>query len=82
MTKDEIIRMAREAKFNDFGVAWQMDAMTRFAALVAEAEREVCAKVCDSEMFRETSNPDNKEVAGIRLGARFCAAAIRARSNT
>ena len=41
MTKDEIIRMAREADL------WgEIYAMQRFANLVAAVEREACAAVC------------------------------------
>ena len=52
-----------------------------FAKLVAAAEREACVKVCEEVMFRPSKNPDEAELAGIRLGSRFCAAAIRAREN-
>ena len=51
MTRDEIIRMAREAECEE---TWGMDAfrfsveeLERFAALVAAHEREACAIVCD-----------------------------------
>jgi len=47
VTKEDIIRMAREA---DVWVAGQEPYQTqleRFAALVAAAEREACARVCD-----------------------------------
>jgi len=60
MTKDDIIRMAREAGFPvskwDDGVDEVMDGdnyhiqtdlIERFAELVAAAERSACAKVCD-----------------------------------
>jgi hypothetical protein len=50
-------------------------------AKVRADEREACAKVCDAEMWRETQNQNTAEVDGVRLGARFCAAAIRARGN-
>ena len=67
MTREEIIRMAREA-----GLAYGSDekplgSVTRFAALVAAAEREACADVC----------------VKLAIGGGFaadCAAAIRARS--
>ncbi len=67
MTREEIIRMAREA-----GLAYGSDekplgSVTRFAALVAAAEREACAKVCDE---RERAN---------LYGVKECAAAIKAR---
>lgn len=50
MTRDDIIRMAREAGFHQRHVEpnewWAYsDAFERFAALVAAAEREECAKV-------------------------------------
>ena len=54
MTKDDIIRMAREAGIyetkDDAGEKlWVPDQqeLERFAALVAAAEREACAKVAD-----------------------------------
>ena len=42
MTRDEIIKLAREAGLKDLGGA-NMEALVRFAALVAAAEREQCA---------------------------------------
>jgi hypothetical protein len=51
MTKDEIIRMAREAgaeRNSDFpDWSFEDDTLERFVALVAAAEREACANVCD-----------------------------------
>jgi hypothetical protein len=49
VTKDEIIRMAREADL------WgEIYAMQRFAELVAEVERKACAKLFESyETFGE-----------------------------
>lgn len=44
MTRDDIIRMARELRL--YGVP--VDALERFAVLVAAAEREACAKVCEA----------------------------------
>jgi hypothetical protein len=59
MTRDDIIRMAREAgmaepqevMYNNFWTADQKE-LERFAALVAAAEREACAKVCQEEIDR------------------------------
>jgi hypothetical protein len=68
MTQDDIICMAREAGIDEPESDWMYwAAMERFAALVAAAEREACAKVCESE--------------GARVDASWasCAAAIRAR---
>ena len=51
MTRDEVIRMAREA---GIPVAWVSERgvltwgeLERFAALVAAAEREACAQILD-----------------------------------
>jgi hypothetical protein len=59
MTREDITRMAREAGFlvdeADFitapkngRIGFQIE-LERFAALVAEAEREACAKVCEPQ---------------------------------
>ena len=77
MTRDDIIRMAREA---GLPVHWvtatgviKWTNLERFAALVAEAEREACARVCDL-VAREIDDTN-----GI---ATYIAAAIRARGTT
>jgi hypothetical protein len=75
MTRDDIIRMAEAAsilgKYDDLaGAEWRQDTiqeLERFAALVAAAEREACADICDQ----------HASVEGI---AQRCADAIRARS--
>jgi hypothetical protein len=46
MNREDIIRMAREAGLTEFGGYTEQN-IERFAALVAAAEREACAKVCD-----------------------------------
>ena len=49
MTRDDIIKMAREAKLPheyDTGRVVHLKELERFAALVAAAEREACARVC------------------------------------
>lgn len=82
MTIDDIIRMAKEAGGDDWGIFRDfMPEIERFAELVAAAEREACAALCfqmwnewlDSSVgddFLDTSNcPDAED----------CAAAIRAR---
>jgi hypothetical protein len=71
MTQDEIVKMAREAGINVeqgflLRFAGVEDDLERFAALVAAAEREACAKVCDDLVLHQYS-------------ASGCAAAIRAR---
>ena len=53
MTRDDIIRLVRAAgvpmeySFNNGATVWDLHpSLERFAALVAAAEREACAKVC------------------------------------
>jgi hypothetical protein len=75
MTRDEIIRMAREAGWPSMALdnlpgTGDMHRLERFAALVAAAEREACAKVCDDI---------DVEYEGEDVLATWCAAAIRAR---
>jgi hypothetical protein len=55
MTQDEIIEMAKQAgieeayslKHNQYLVRFKDGSLEVFAKLVAEKEREACAKVCD-----------------------------------
>ena len=53
MDRDDIIRMAREAGFEVYGTdvwitdGWWLEELERFAALVAAAEREACAKAVE-----------------------------------
>ena len=73
MTRDEIINLAREVGFDDYE---QDEMFLRFAALVAAAEREACAEVCDaaSEPRRGYGQTDEQWAASI------LAERIRARS--
>jgi phosphoserine phosphatase len=64
MTQDEIICMAREADLDVYDPP--IDLLQRFAKLVAQHEREQCAKVCEA---MNKYMDDGEE----------CAAAIRAR---
>jgi hypothetical protein len=83
MTREDIIRMAREA-----GLAVNFDIravivegvhinkeLERFAALVAAQEREACAGVCDERAAKASMGSDEQ------CEAEDCAAAIRARGN-
>jgi hypothetical protein len=73
MNRDDIIRMAREAGFSEWAVQTPKD-LERFAALVAAAEREACAEVC--EEIPLDANP----IALTHLPTiERCSAAIRAR---
>jgi hypothetical protein len=81
MTRDDIIRMAREAGLLDNGVLRGATddsvRVERFAALVAAAEREACAKVCDQKVDAEyaTGKVDHNEMGWTQA----CAIDIRAR---
>jgi len=93
MNKDDIIRMAQEAGFAFDGVNTRIplwisrpEELERFAALVAAAEREACAKVCDEQekRSRESSEKARRErdqfmYHHCAVTAKWNAAAIRAR---
>lgn len=52
MTRDDIIRMAREAGGDDWRIFRDfMPELERFANLVAAAEREECAKLADDKLM-------------------------------
>ena len=87
MNYDNIIRMAREAGFYSNPDVAKFE---RFAALVAAAEREACAKVCkakDDEWYDAWNNwhmhddTGREKILGMSCGAMECAEAIRARGD-
>ena len=72
MTREDIIRMYEKANgWSPEGWDKTVDELERFAALVAAAEREACAKVCEEYQDAVDRHrwPNGYE----------CAAAIRAR---
>ena len=87
MTHDEIIDMAEKAGLasgsDEYPDIWQTymyvgkKEIEAFAKLIAEAEREACAKVCDEliapDIYRDT------DVSMWDVTCMDCAAAIRAR---
>lgn len=78
MNRDDIIRMAREALLPACHLT-HPKALVRFAALVAAAERESCAQVCEAQENRVVrQHPARIEFDPNSLMARKCAAAIRA----
>jgi hypothetical protein len=83
MTKEKIMALAAQAGFREWhphvvDLIALPSAVERFAALVAERERELCAKVCESLPLEW---PDQPNVAQAeRATLMDCAAAIRARS--
>ena len=77
MTRDDIIRMARETGFesNSLGMTYTsgslLDLLERFAELVAAAEREACAKVCDEyDVAEDVNSSDTAEGIAIAIRAR------------
>ena len=75
MNSEDIIRMAQEAGIGwGLGIGGMEDFLERFAALVASAEREACAKVC--EEMRTYVGRNN---AVTQSSAQDCATAIRER---
>jgi hypothetical protein len=92
MTRDNIIRMAREAGIDEFGSLDER--LIFFAALVAAQEREACKQwfIDDSERFAAQVALAEREACAKVCDARYmgdnnredmearrCAAAIRAR---
>ena len=56
MNREDIIRMARDAGIDDHESDWIFwNAIERFAALVAAAERESCAVICESKKVKADS---------------------------
>ena len=82
MNRDDIIRMAREAGLvsNQFAYGgysaahtdWVAAKLERFAALVAAAEREACAQVCEAQIEEWVDDRP-------RYAVSECVVAIRAR---
>jgi len=92
MTQEDIIKLAREAGMppaeivTDKPVVYPVpEALERFAALVAAAEREACAKLCleeANEAYHQEAfylPRGNQGLLRIAEGAKRCAEAIRAR---
>ena len=72
MTRDDITRMAREAGIECVMVRPEDMVLYRFAALVAAAEREACAEICQQQSRLQL---DERVMRGIDI----CENAIRAR---
>jgi hypothetical protein len=68
-----IIELAKQAGLNHWTCEFYGEELKAFEALVAAAEREECAKLCD-ENAKNSSNPMNF--------AENCATDIRARGTT
>lgn len=79
MTREDIIAMAQECQL--IGMRPYLDgiyqeSLERFASLVADAEREACAKACE-EVAEAVTYQRNSQAAADK-----CAEAIRARGQT
>ena len=78
MTQDKIIEMAKQAGYSvdtfGFGI-WDSAEFNRFAKLVAEHEREACAKVCEDIRDKYSSLEDPAE----RIAVEWCLDLIRDR---
>ena len=72
MNREDIIRMAREAGGDDWGIFREfMPEIECFANLVAAAEREACAKVCDAyDVAEDVNSSDTAEGISIAIRAR------------
>ena len=87
MTRDDIKRMAQESGWTEYSLlhAVEVQRLETFAALVAEREREACAKVCEKQIKSYMSKQYTTDPLGgfrERFAAEQCAAAIRARGET
>ncbi len=87
MTRDDIIRMAEKADLGHAGMECigfggglcSISTIERFAALVAAAEREACAKLCEtSAALIWEYHPEQVKTVGESVCINL-AAAIRAR---
>jgi len=76
MNRDDIINLADKAELTAVMEVFQEE-IAHFAELVAAAEREACAKVCDDKVNAEyaTGKVDHNEMGWTQS----CAIAIRAR---
>ena len=80
MTRDEVIRLAKEATNKNVLFEFppqDIRLFERFAKLVAAAEREACAALCFQMWNKWLDSEDRSEFT--RPDAEDCAAAIRAR---
>jgi hypothetical protein len=75
MTQDEIMTMARQAGFEGCAeLTWEdvicTEELVAFAKLVAQHEREACAKVCDVLAYHPEFASDATKLAAMAIRAR------------
>ena len=68
MTKEDIIRLAIEHTIS--GLKFDEDGLLRFAKLVAEAEREECATLCDALAVHPEYASEVTKLAALAIRAR------------
>ena len=72
MNRDDIIRIYEKANgWSPEGWDKTVDELERFAAIVAAAEREACAKVCDAyDVAEDVCSSDTAEGIALAIRAR------------
>ena len=74
MTQDEIFEMARQADIRDSleydHMECNIESLEAFAKLVAQHEREACAKVCDVLAYHPEFASDVTKLAAMAIRAR------------
>jgi hypothetical protein len=88
MNRDDVLRMAQKAADETAEICViPHEFSIRFAALVAAAEREACAKVCEERADRHADDAQYEDTEDYKERSlvyakhvRRCAAAIRARA--
>ena len=68
MSKDDIVKLAIEHTVS--GLKFDEDGLVRFAKLIAEQEREACAKVCDVLAYHPEFASDVTKLAAMAIRAR------------
>ena len=84
MNREDVIRWMHEVGAKESNPTPQtydgfVDIFQQFAALVAAAEREACARVCDAEVAQINLTSGSRAALVAGMVAEICAEAIRAR---
>jgi hypothetical protein len=74
MNREDIMRMAEASGVEDSLLYehWRcnLESMTRFAALVASAEREACVKAIEAQIGWDMDDPESTATEAIRARGR------------
>jgi hypothetical protein len=68
MNREDIVKLAIEHTVS--GLKFDEDGLVRFAKLIAEQEREACAKVCDVLAYHPEFASDVTKLAAMAIRAR------------